>query len=148
MSSYRQLLYHLVFRTKNSLPAIKQDNDNNLYAYVSGIIKNKNCHPYRINGIENHLHILTDIHPSIALADFMRDIKVSTSMWMKEGGLYPSFNGWAEGYGAFTYSYRDLNRLIEYVKNQKEHHKKKTYEEEYRKLLMEFGIKIDQRFFP
>ena len=147
MSSYRQLLYHLVFRTKNSLPAIKQDNDNNLYAYISGIIKNKNCHPYRINGIENHLHILTDIHPSIALADFMRDIKVSSSMWMKEGGLFPSFKGWAEGYGAFTYSYRDLDRLIEYVKNQKEHHKKKTYEEEYRKLLREFGIKIDERFF-
>jgi len=93
------------------------------------------------------LHILTDIHPSIALADFMRDIKVSSSMWMKEGDLFPSFKGWAEGYGAFTYSYRDLNRLIEYVKNQKEHHKKKTYDNEYRKLLMEFGIRIDERFF-
>ncbi len=103
---------------------------------------------YRINGVENHLHILTDIHPSIALADFMRDIKVSTSMWMKESGLFPTFNGWAEGYGAFTYSYMDLGRLVEYVKNQKEHHKKRTFEEEYRMLLMEFGIKIDERYFP
>jgi len=147
MSSYRQLLYHLVFRTKYSHPAIKQDNVDQLYAYISGIIKNKNSHMYRVNGVENHLHILTDIHPSIPLADFMRDIKVSTSMWMKESGLFPSFNGWAEGYGAFTYSYRDLGRLIEYVKNQKEHHKKRTFKDEYRRLLMDFGIKIDKRYF-
>ncbi|MEI6050702.1 MAG: transposase, partial [Bacteroidota bacterium] len=72
MSSYRQLLYHLVFRTKDSVPTIKQDNVDQLYAYISGIIKNKNSHLYRINGIENHLHIITDLHPSIALADFMR----------------------------------------------------------------------------
>ncbi|MEI6050893.1 MAG: transposase, partial [Bacteroidota bacterium] len=72
MSSYRQLLYHLVFRTKDSTPTIKQDNVDQLYAYITGIIKNKNSHLYRINGIENHLHIITDLHPSIALADFMR----------------------------------------------------------------------------
>ena len=71
MSSYRQLLYHLVFRTKDSLPTIKQDNADQLYAYITGIIKHKNSHLYRINGVENHLHILTDLHPSIALADFM-----------------------------------------------------------------------------
>ena len=75
MSSYRQLLYHLVFRTKDSLPTIKQDQSDKLYAYIAGIIKNKNSHLYRINGVENHLHILTDLHPSIALADFMREIK-------------------------------------------------------------------------
>jgi putative transposase len=70
MSSYRQHLYHLVFGTKNNFPTIKQDNVNELYAYITGIIKNKNSHLYRINGIENHLHILTDMHPSIAPADF------------------------------------------------------------------------------
>jgi putative transposase len=89
MSSYRQLLYHLVFRTKESLPTIKQENADQLYAYISGIIKNKNSHLYRINGVENHLHILTDLHPSIALADFMRDVKVSTSLWIKERKSFP-----------------------------------------------------------
>jgi putative transposase len=79
MSSYRQLLYHLVFRTKDSIPSIKQDNVDQLYAYISGIIKNKNSHLYRINGIENHLHLITDLHPSIALADFMREVKASSS---------------------------------------------------------------------
>jgi len=148
MSSYRQLLYHFVFRTKDSLPTIKQDNVNQLYAYISGIIKNKNSHLYRINGIENHLHILTDVHPSIALADFMREIKVSTSIWMKNSGSFPLFDGWAEGYGSFTCSYMDMGRLIEYVKDQQDHHSRKTFEEEYRKLLLESGVKIDERFFP
>jgi putative transposase len=89
MSSYRQLLYHLVFRTKESLPTLNQENADQLYAYISGIIKNKNSHLYRINGVENHLHILTDLHPSIALADFMRDVKVSTSLWIKERKSFP-----------------------------------------------------------
>jgi putative transposase len=93
MSSYRQLLYHLVFRTRNSTPSIKQDNVDQLYAYISGIIKNKNSHLYRINGIENHLHIITDLHPSIALADFIREVKASSSFWMKNSGLFPSFIG-------------------------------------------------------
>ena len=72
MSSYRQLLYHIVFRTHDSQPTIKQKHADQLYAYITGIIKNKNSHLYCINGIENHLHILTDVHPSIALADFVR----------------------------------------------------------------------------
>jgi putative transposase len=148
MSSYRQLLYHLVFRTKDSLPAIKQANADQLYAYITGIIKQKNSHLYRINGVENHVHILTDLHPSTALADFMREIKVSTSIWMKSGDLFPTFNGWADGYGSFTCSYMDMGRLIDYIKNQQEHHRKRTFEEEYRVLLLESGIKPDERFFP
>ena len=101
MSSYRQLLYHLVFRTKDSLPTINQDHTDQLYAYITGIIKNKSSHLYRINGVENHLHILTDLHPSIALADFLREIKASSSLWMKNSDYFPAFNGWSEGYGSF-----------------------------------------------
>ena len=148
MSSYRQLLYHLVFRTKESLPTIKQNHAELLYAYITGIIKNKGSHLYRINGVENHLHILTDLHPSIAMADFIREIKASSSYWIKNSGDFPAFNGWSEGYGSFTCSYMDLGRLIDYVKNQQEHHMKKTFEEEYRSLIWESGLEIDERFFP
>jgi REP element-mobilizing transposase RayT len=148
MSSYRQLLYHIVFRTYDSEPTINQGHADQLYAYITGILKNKNSNLYRINGIENHIHILTDVHPSIALTDFVKEIKVSTSIWMKNSGNFPSFRGWAEGYGSFTCSFMDLGRLIEYIKIQQEHHRKKTFEEEYRILLMEFGIKIDERYFP
>jgi REP element-mobilizing transposase RayT len=119
-----------------------------LYAYITGIVKNMKSHLYRINGVENHLHILTDMHPSIAPADFMREIKSSSSLWMKKSMLFPSFIGWEEGYGSFTCSYKDLSRLIEYIKSQAEHHKKMTFEEEYRKILLESGITPDEKFFP
>jgi REP element-mobilizing transposase RayT len=120
----------------------------NLCSYINGIIRNKNSHLYRINGTSDHLHILTDLHPSLALADFMRDLKVSTSMWMKNNNLFPMFEGWAEGYGSFTCSYMDMGRIIDYIKLQQEHHKEKTFEQEYRSLLMEYGITIDDRYFP
>ncbi len=148
MTSYRQLLYHIIFRTKDSIPAINQDHAKELYAYITGIIRNKNGHLYRINGTENHLHILTDVHPSIALADFMRELKASSSKWMKESRLFPSFEGWADGYGSLTCSYMDLGNLLDYLKNQAEHHKKRAFEEEYRILLTKAGITIDEKYFP
>jgi putative transposase len=148
MSSYRQHLYHIVFRTKGSLPTIRQNHVNDLYAYITGIIKHKNSHLYRINGVENHLHILTDMNPSIAPIDFIKDIKVSTSIWMKSSNFFPAFNGWASGYGSFTCSYKDIDRLIDYIKNQQEHHKKISFEEEYRNLLLEYGIIPDEKYFP
>jgi putative transposase len=148
MSSYRQHLYHIVFRTKDSLPTIKQDDVNDLYAYITGIIKHKNSHLYRINGVENHLHILTDMNPSIAPIDLIKDTKVSTSIWMKSSNLFPAFKGWAVGYGSFTCSYKDIATLIDYIKNQQEHHKKISFEEEYRNLLFEYGITPDEKYFP
>jgi len=148
MSSYRQHLYHIVFRTKDSNPTIDQNHSNQLYSYITGIVKNKMSHLYRINGVENHMHILTDTHPSVAPADFVKEIKANSSLWMKNSGLFPLFKGWAEGYGSFTCSFRDKDKLIKYIKGQQEHHKKKTFEEEYRILLMEAGIEIDERYFP
>ena len=148
MSSYRQHLYHIVFRTKESLPTIKQDHVNDLYAYITGIIKHKNSHLYRLNGVENHLHILTDINASIAPSDFIKDIKVSTSIWMKSNNFFPAFKGWAVGSGSFTCSYMDINRLINYIKDQQEHHKKISFEDEYRKLLFDYGITPDEKYFP
>lgn len=148
MSSYRQHLYHIVFRTKDSLPTIRQDHVNELYAYITGIIKNKNSHLYRINGVENHLHILTDMNPALAPIDFVKDIKVATSIWIKNSNSFPAFKGWAAGYGSFTCSFMDINKLIEYIKNQQEHHKKVSFEEEYRTLLLEYGITPDEKFFP
>jgi len=137
-----------VFRTHDSQLTIRQEHADHLYAFITGIIKNKNSHPYRINGVENHIHILTDVHPSVALADFVKEIKVSTSIWMKNCGLFPSFRGWAEGYGSFTCSNMDIGRLIDYIKIQQEHHRKKSFEEEYRTILVESGLKIDERYFP
>ena len=148
MSSYRQHLYHIVTRTKNNRPTLKQENSEELFAYIAGIIKNKNSFLYRINGIENHIHILTDMHPSIAPKDFVKDIKVYSSLWLKKSGLHPYFEGWSEGYASLTCSFGDLDRLINYIKNQHHHHKKESFEEEYRRLIEEAGIEIDDRYFP
>jgi len=133
MSSYRQILYHIVFRTKDSQKTLNLENSEELYKYIWGIIKGKNGVLYRINGMEDHIHILSDLHPS--------------SIWLKESGKFPQFNGWADGYAAFTYSYSDKETVINYIKNQREHHKTITFEEELRKLLTEHGVEINENFF-
>jgi putative transposase len=148
MSSYRQILYHLVFRTKDGKKAINQEYSAELYAYITGFIRNKKGFYYQINGMEDHIHILCDLHPSIALADFMRDLKSATSVWIKASGKYNSFAGWGEGYAAFTYAWRDKNMIGNYIINQQEHHKEVTFEDELKRLLEEFDIGYDEKFFP
>ncbi|HZX62958.1 MAG TPA: IS200/IS605 family transposase [Bacteroidales bacterium] len=148
MSSYRQILYHVVFRTKDSRKTIVPSHSKELYAYIMGIIRNKNCFLYRINGMEDHIHILCDLHPSIALADYMRDIKTSSSIWLKQSEKFSDFNGWAEGYAALTYGWKDKEMIAHYIKNQPEHHKKESFENELRRLLAEYGIVVDERYFP
>lgn len=146
MTSYRQIYYHIVFGSKNHRLTLTEEFSNELYKYISGIIRNKNCKLYQINGSREHIHFLSDLHPSICLADYMKDIKVSSSIWLKAHGKFPAFDGWAEGYAAFTVSHHDRNRVIEYIKNQKEHHKRESFFEEYKRLLEENGIDYDERF--
>ena len=98
--------------------------------------------------MEDHLHILCDLHPTIALAEYMRDIKTSSSIWIKQSEKFPQFQGWAEGYAALTYSWKDKERIVNYIKNQQEHHKKESFEDELKRLLMEQGIEINYKFFP
>ena len=124
-----------------------QEHSRELYAYIMGIIRNKSGFLYRINGMEDHLHILCDLHPSIALADLMRDIKTASSVWMKQSGKFPDFKGWGEGYAALTYSYRDKDKIVRYIKNQQEHHRKKSFEQELRRLLEEQGVVVDGKYF-
>ena len=147
MSAYRQILYHIVFRTKASEKTINQNHSTDLYAYIHGIIKNKKCVLFRINSMEEHVHILSDLHPSIALADYIREIKVSSSKWMKESGFFPDFKGWGIKYCAFTYSYKEKNTIINYIKNQQEHHKKESFHDEIIRLFKENGVDLDEKWF-
>jgi REP element-mobilizing transposase RayT len=148
MSTYTQILYHVVFATKDRRPVLSDFRRDVLYRYMSGVIKNRHCRTVWINGVKDHVHILLSLHPTVALADLLKDIKVASSVWIKEKGVFPKFVGWQEGYGAFTYALRDEPELIMYLKAQGEHHRKVTFEEEYRKLLLEAGIKVDERYFP
>ena len=147
MSTYTQILYQIVFSTKHRERTMTKKDRPQLFQYISGVLKNKHCHLYRINGVEDHLHIITDLHPSVALACLVKDIKLSTTTQIKKDNIFPNFGGWQDGYGAFTYHIDAKHSLIEYVKNQEEHHRIKTYEEEYRDLLKEHKIEFDEKYF-
>jgi putative transposase len=146
MSTYTQILYQIVFSTKYRERTLTKNNRDTLYKYIWGLLKNKKCHLYRINGVEDHIHIVTDLHPSVALSSLVKDIKVSSSLYIKEQNLFENFTSWQEGYGAFTYSMKEKDRLIEYVKNQEAHHNIKTFKDEYIELLTEHGIEFDEKY--
>lgn len=146
MSTYTQIIYQIVFSTKYRGRTLTKDNRKELFKYIWGILENKKCHLYRINGVEDHIHIVTHLHPSVSLASLVKDIKVASSLYIKEQKLFKNFIGWQVGYGAFTYSIKEKNRVINYVKNQEEHHKQKTYKEEYIALLNKHGIEFEEKY--
>jgi putative transposase len=146
MSTYTQIIYHIVFSTKKRELTLTKNNRDLLYKYISGLLKNKKCHLYQINGIEDHIHIVTHLHPTVALSSLIKDIKLSSSLFIKEQKLFNNFDGWQEGYGAFTFNQKEKDKLIEYVKNQEVHHCKKTFKDEYVKLLSENEIVFDEKY--
>ncbi len=146
MSTYTQICYHLIFATKNRERVLSAQRREDLFRYIWGIIQNHESHLYRIGGVEDHVHILTSLHPTVELAELIKDIKVASSRWINEGRVFPQFTHWQDGYAAFTVSHAELPRLIEYVKGQAEHHKKFSFHDELRKLLVEAGVDFDERY--
>jgi REP element-mobilizing transposase RayT len=143
--SYVRLLYHVIIRTKAGAPALSLEHSDELYRYIWGIIKNKNSVLYRINGMEDHVHILLSLHPTIALSDFMREMKAETSKMLKRTTGFEKFTSWSEGYAALTYSLKDKDMIINYIKNQREHHKKTIFRDEYVAFLKEMNLELDER---
>ena len=146
MSTYTQILYQIVFSTKNREHTLTKPGREELFSYISGVLKNKNCHMYQIGGVADHLHIITHLHPSIALASLVKDIKLASSEHIKTNRIFPLFNGWQVGYSAFTYSFDAKANLVGYVKNQEEHHQANSYKEELVRLLEEFSIEYDEKY--
>jgi len=146
MSTYTQILYQIVFSTKNRKKCLNSRDRPELFSYIHGILKNKNCHLYRINGVSDHIHIVTHIHPTVSLASLVKDIKLATSEYIEFEFLFPGFSGWQDGYGAFTYSINAKDNLIEYVKNQEEHHRQKTFKDEYIQILKDHEIEFDEKY--
>ena len=143
--SYVKLLYHVVIRTKAFQPVLSLEHSDNLYRYIWGIIKNKNSVLYRINGMEDHVHILLSLHPTLALSNFMRELKAESSKMLKRTVGFEKFSAWSEGYAALTYSLKDKDMIINYIKNQREHHKKQNFKDEYVAFLKEMGLVLDER---
>lgn len=146
MSTFRQIYYQIVFSTKHRMPVLNVEYEDYLYRYIGGIVKNKNCKLYKINGMPDHIHLFTDLHPSVSLSSFVKYIKVSSNLWIKQSGLFPDFEEWQTGYGAFTYSEREKEMIINYIENQKEHHQNVSFEVEYKDLLKSHGVEFDEKY--
>lgn len=146
--SYTQLYYHIVFRTKYSEMTIPNEHAEKLYRYIWGIVTNKNCKLFRINGMPDHIHLFVELHPTICVSEFVKVLKNTTHKWLKENQeLFPKFTAWGRKYCALTYSQRDKSMIVNYIANQREHHKKETTEVEMRRLLIEADIKIDEKYW-
>ena len=147
MSTYNQILYHIVFGTYDYSPFLNSDNENVLFSYIAGILKNKSCHSYIVGGASNHVHIITHIHPSLAPAFLIKDIKLAShKMIIKNGKSFSHFTKWQVGYSLFTYHISAKANLIRYVENQREHHKLFSYKEELIESLKDNSVDYNEDY--
>ena len=138
--TFTRIYIQIIFAVKGRDNLISSSWEDELFKYITGIIQNKGQKMLTINGIPNHIHFLIGMKPTCCLSDLVREIKKSSDTFIKEK-RFTKFNfQWQEGFGAFSYSYNNLDNVIGYINNQKEHHKKKTFREEYENLLNEFYI--------
>lgn len=146
MSTYTQILYHIAWTTKHMRPSLQKEDRLSLFEHISKLLKKRKCHLHGINGTEDHIHILLNIHPSIAPADLVKTIKLSCTQHIKEKLLFQDFNGWQEGYVAFTHSIDAKEKLNSYIKNQQQLHQSKSYTDELTMLLEQHQIEFDDKY--
>ena len=133
-------LHHIVFCVKHRRPALPVEYREELYRYIWGVIRNNNCQLLRIGGIENHIHLLVDVHQDVPLSVLVRDIKRSSSFWLKEqGDKFASFQGWAEGYYASSVSHSHSSNVIKYISEQVAHHSRLSMSDELRIFAESIG---------
>ena len=144
--AYTKLAYHIVFGTKRREKIITLQLQSRLYRYIGGIISNLKGIPVEINGMPEHIHILTYVHPTLAISDFLRIIKSNSSKWVNELSDYNYNFNWASKYGAFTVSESQIENIRKYIREQEQHHAKMSWEEEFVNLLREHGIEYDEKY--
>lgn len=147
MASHQQLLYHIVFSTKERRPFL-EDHDfrETVWSYMAGTASNLDGHALRIGGYIDHTHLLLRIPAKVAVADFVRQLKASTSKHINEGkGRRWPFH-WQDGYGAFTVSRSKVDAVIDYIDQQMEHHNKQSFQDEYLKMLADHDIEYDLKY--
>lgn len=139
-NTYTQIYIHIVFAVKGRQNLISKIWNEELYKYITGIITNEDQKLIVINGMPDHIHILIGLKPNKALSDLVRDIKANSSRFINEKRWINGKFGWQTGFGAFSYNHSQLTNVINYIQNQEEHHKKKTFKEEYVEFLKAFEI--------
>ncbi|MDZ7766191.1 MAG: IS200/IS605 family transposase [Melioribacteraceae bacterium] len=145
-NTYTQITIHLIFAVKNRENLLKKSIRPELFKYMSGIVKNKNHKLLAINGVADHVHLLIGQSPTMALSDLVRDIKNNSSKFINQKKLVLGKFGWQTGYGAFSYSRSQRPNVIKYIENQEEHHKVKTFREEYLEILQKFDVEYDSEY--
>jgi REP element-mobilizing transposase RayT len=144
--SYTNLLYHVIFSTKDRRPLITPKYEVRLYDYIGGIIRNCGGISLELNGAEDHIHLLTKLRPDRALSDVLRDLKANATGWLHD--VFPSLKNfsWQRGYGAFTVSQSNVADVRQYIAGQKEHHRKLSFRDEFIRFLRANGIEYDERY--
>jgi REP element-mobilizing transposase RayT len=138
--TFSQIYIQVVFAVKGRQSLILPQWEEELFKYISGIVKNKEQKLLAINGMPDHIHIFIGMKPSCCLSDLVREIKKSSNEFVNEKKFCKSKFSWQEGYGAFSYSHSSLDNVITYIQNQKEHHKKQLFKDEYKEFLDKFQI--------
>ncbi len=144
--TYSQIYIQTVFAVQNRKALIKTNWEEELYKYITGVVQNKGQKMLAINGSHDHIHFFIGMKPNCCLSDLIREIKKSSNSFIKEKRFTPYEFKWQEGYGAFSYSHSQLSDVIQYIQNQKQHHKKKTFQEEYITFLNLFEIEFKNEY--
>ncbi len=145
-NTFTSLHYHIIFSTKNRQPWITSEFEQRIWEYLGGIARENDMHALQIGGVEDHVHIVVGIPPTIAVSKAVQLLKGTSSKWIHE--TFPSLGGfqWQDGYGAFTVSKSGLAEVVKYVTDQREHHRTRTFQEEYLAFLKKHGIAFDERY--
>jgi putative transposase len=145
-NTYTQIHIQAVFAVQKRTSLISRTWEDRLYQYITGIVQNNGHKLLTINGMSDHIHILFGIRPSQSLSDLLQDIKGDSSKWINKNKLTMGKFSWQEGYGAFSYSKSEISKVAEYIENQKYHHARNTFLQEYKKILNDFEIDYDERY--
>ena len=145
-NTYTQIHIQAVFAVQNRHCLIRKTWKDELYKYITGIIQNYDHKVLQINGVSDHVHILFGMRPTQSLSDLMQKVKQDSSKWINNKGFVDGKFSWQAGYGAFSYSKSQIPGIINYIQNQENHHKKKSFIEEYLDLLDEFDMDFDERY--
>jgi putative transposase len=145
-NTYTQLHIQAVFVVQNRACLINPLWKHHLYSYMSGIIQQQKHKALIINGMPDHIHVFFGLNPAQSLSELMQDIKAGSSKWINDSGLTKTRFSWQKGYGAFSYSKSQVDRVYNYIQNQEEHHRNKTFLEEYHTLLKEEQVEFDPRY--
>ena len=144
--TFSQIYIQYVFAVKNRQNLLSQSWRAEVFKYIAGIIKGKNQKPIIVNGVADHVHVFVGLKPSMSIADLVRDIKNNSSNYINAQKWVRGKFSWQEGYGAFSYSHSQINDVYQYIANQEEHHRKKTFKEEYLEFLRRFEIDYNDQY--